>query len=141
MGSRTMDFWLEFEMNSSSLPSKHGGDPHKSLHRFVVSKVSKTLKINVFVWRHNFPLNHASNRETEPVCGSTKVPGISGKVFPTPENGENQRKSNESGRAQIVSTRRFWRPSDSCWLNLRFLLKITFSSNLWRSFPHGTVTM
>ena len=65
MGSRTIDFWIEFEADSSySVPSKHCGDPHKSLHRFVVEKVSETLKTNDFVSSCNLEENHASNRET-----------------------------------------------------------------------------
>ena len=36
-------------------------------------------------------------------------------------------------RGQIVSTRRFWLPSVHCRLNLLFLSKNTFCSDLWRS--------
>ena len=41
-------FGSNLAMDSSSVPSKHVGDPHKSKHRFVVTKISKTLISNVF---------------------------------------------------------------------------------------------
>ena len=41
-------FGSNLAVDSSSVPSKLVGDPHKSKHRFVVTKTSKTLISNVF---------------------------------------------------------------------------------------------
>ena len=129
MGSRTIDFWLEFEDEFLVCAIEARWRFPQISTLICGCKNQQTLKTNVFVWRHNFAQNHASNRETEPVCGSAKVPGI---VW---ESISHSRRKNpmEVGRAQIVSTRRFWLPSVHCRLNFLFLLKNTFCPDLWRS--------
>ena len=74
------------ETDSASVSSNHGGDPHKSLHRFVAAKISKTLKINVFMeipFRKNM-----HNRETRDFVWIRKGSGNHlGKYFPLHKGG------------------------------------------------------
>ena len=140
-------FGSNLAMDSSSVPSKHVGDPHKSKHRFVATKISKkliNLISNVFGCWHNCAENYASNRETEvvhSVGGSAKIPEmVCRKYSPLQKGMDSDRireKPTDVGTAQINSMRWFWFPSVHFRFVLLFLLwntmGDTFSSDLWRS--------
>ena len=130
MGSRTIDFWLEFgdEFLVCAIEARWRF-PQISTP-ICGCKNQQNIENQCFCLETQFRTKPCEqSRNGTCVCGSAKVPGI---VW---ESISHSRRKNpmEVGRAQIVSTRRFWLPSVHCRLNFLFLLKNTFCPDLWRS--------
>ena len=134
MGSRTIDFWLEFgdEFLVCAIEARWRSPQISTL--ICGCKNQQNIENQCFCLETQFrtkPCEQSRNGTCVWIRQGSR--NRLGKYFPLQKGVIIRENPMEVGRAQIVSTRRFWLPSVHCRLNFLFLLKNTFCPDLWRS--------